>query len=67
MITKIEKLGDRLLSLVVPRATASAICSCKWLGACTRTTDEWRCIYGMYAFRTCCYANPCQATACLPD
>ena len=43
MLAKLEELGDRLLALVVPQASASAakFC-CYWDGAYDRTRD-WYC------------------------
>jgi hypothetical protein len=62
MLTKIERLGDRLLSLVVPHARASADCFCYWIGVCDRTRDWWCCTCstctGGCLYR-CSYNNPC--------
>jgi hypothetical protein len=64
MLTKIEKLGDRLLSLVVPHANASAQCGCTWVGVCDRTRDTWRCCpaYPGTApcWYQCAYSDPCS-------
>jgi hypothetical protein len=45
MLTKIEQLGDRLLSLVVPHAHASAARGwcCNYAGVCDRNRDWWKC------------------------
>lgn len=47
MLTKIERLGDRLLSLVVPHAHASASAArgkcCNYDGICDRTRNWWKC------------------------
>lgn len=48
MFAKVESLGDRLLSRVVPRARAAACCcNCSYAGTCT----------GTYRYRVCC-SNP---------
>jgi hypothetical protein len=44
MLAKLEELGDRLLSLVVPQAHAAAKATCCWNdGVCDRTRDWWCC------------------------
>jgi hypothetical protein len=65
MITRIEKLGDRLLSLVVPHARASAAaCApdavCVYAGVCDRVRDRWYCCHNPIGCQyVCSYTNPC--------
>lgn len=65
MLTKIEKLGDRLLSLVVPHAQASALAcqpgaKCVWDRPCDRTRDYWYCCNNPVGCQyVCAYFNPC--------
>ncbi|GAB3437404.1 hypothetical protein GCM10027569_92320 [Flindersiella endophytica] len=64
MLMKLEMLGDRLLSLMVPRARASADCWCEYLNrVCDRTRDWWLC-YGdppgaIGGKEVCSAFNPC--------
>jgi hypothetical protein len=65
MLTKIEQLGDRLLSLVVPHVSASAgYTCCNYVGICDRTRDWWKCGWvdnenGSTApWKSYCSANP---------
>jgi hypothetical protein len=67
MLTKFEKLGDRLLSMVVPHAHASAAgckCVCYRIGVCSRTTDKWQCSATWPCTAPskirCAYTNPCN-------
>jgi hypothetical protein len=53
MLTKIERLGDRLLSLVVPQVRASAACNCAWTGVCDRVRDRWKCCNMSGCYTTC--------------
>jgi hypothetical protein len=65
MFTRIEKLGDRLLSMVVPHAQASARCRCYREGVCDRTRDKWKCSCAdpgctAPAWYRCATRNPCS-------
>ncbi|MCP9949598.1 hypothetical protein [Actinomadura madurae] len=63
MLTKIERLGDRLLSLVVPHANASAECTCTYVGDCDISRLRWFCCRytpaGQSCYYECNYRNPC--------
>jgi hypothetical protein len=64
MITTIEKLGDRLLGMVVPQAHASAcdptIC-CSYIGDCDVNRLRYHCCSAFIpiaCYTTCNHTNP---------
>ncbi|TDC57176.1 hypothetical protein E1281_05940 [Actinomadura sp. KC345] len=65
MLSKIEKLGDRLLGLVVPHAQASAqSCVCIYVNDCDVSRLRWQCCTtpvggSNYCWYECNYRNPC--------
>lgn len=63
MLTKVEQLGDRLLSLVVPHAHASAhhYCKCYYIGDCDVSRARFCCYYhyNVLCRYVCSYRNPC--------
>jgi hypothetical protein len=62
MMTRLEKLGDRLLSLIVPHARAScADCFCEYAGDCDRVRIRWFCHEGGngHTYFKCATLNPC--------
>jgi len=56
MLMTIEKLGDRLLGLVVPQARASAACNCSRLTLCSQKYDTYR--------WRCCNQSGCYTIGC---
>lgn len=65
MLAKLEKLGDHLLSMVVPRAQASAnpFCFCTYDGDCDVSRIRYKCCYSMsptQCWHECNYKSPCS-------